>query len=766
MQQLLDRLWQFTRRPASLRRASLLGLVVALLPLSSAAASTVTATDTGHVDAAGTIAQVWSINVTDLTVPIHASLTWSTTAANLNMYLTAPGSSTVVAQTTGTAQPKVFNYSPTVTGTYKVRVKAQTGASDYTLQLSYGQTSGGSGIGSYSKTYGFADTQSMFPYGTAYDPTDNTILVGDYWNYRIQRYSNTGQHIATYRNAAGAGVGAPYGVTVDPNDTSACGNGNPATNCADYWVADQEQADVVEFDHTGHVVRTFGPDGTGTGSHPTGCGGGDMTYPTDIMIDPSNGNVYVSDVRCKNVYEFSHTGSFIGQFDWTGFKTATGVGTPTPRGIVMDENGNVYVLEFSSRRIVVFNRQGQYQRVFPQQIDMNDGRGLAIDTTHDLLYAIGALKQRLFKFNYAGTMLKEIDSPTGSFGVKTDPKFNSIRFPAVDSATGNVYAGDTWGYRIWGFNSSLQPLSGFTSTPSPPADGGYTQQTGVAIVPAGGTNPERLYVAGSFDQRVQIFNTGSDCRSAASCPAFLGKFGTRVNPAPNATGFDYPKVMQYFDGKLWIGENDGNDIQVYNPDGTWVHRFGQQGSALGQFKIGVMGLALATVNSTNYVFATDLGNCRLQVWTESTLLGETSGTPAYHMGSCGTGAGQMDNPRGIAIDGTTAYVLETGDSRISVWNWQTQTLITTYRPSCGGKNISGPWGAAWDPSHTWIYIGDKANKRVVRWNPTTHACDVVTTGADTPEGALGGPDFLNFSPNGTLYVSDNNKHVYSFTITG
>ena len=170
-----------------------------------------------------------------------------------------------------------------------------------------------------------------------------------------------------------------------------------------------------------------------------------MTYPTDIMVDPSNGNVYVSDVRCKNVYEFSHTGSFIGQFDWTGFKTATGVGTPTPRGIVMDENGNVYVLEFSSRSIVVFNQQGQYQRDFPHQIDMNDGRGLAIDTTHDLLYAIGALNQRMFQFNYQGTMLKRIDSPTGSFGVKTDPKFNSIRFPAVDPATGNVYVGDTWG---------------------------------------------------------------------------------------------------------------------------------------------------------------------------------------------------------------------------------------------------------------------------------------------------------------------------------
>ncbi len=43
---------------------------------------------------------------------------------------------------------------------------------------------------------------------------------------------------------------------------------------------------------------------------------------------------------------------------------------------------------------------------------------------------------------------------------------------------------------------------------------------------------------------------------------------------------------------------------------------------------------------------------------------------------------------------------------------------------------------------------------------------VVTTGADTPEGALSGPDFLNFGPDGRLYVSDNNKRVYSFNITG
>jgi sugar lactone lactonase YvrE len=752
-------------------RLILLGVLASLVVVPASVASTVTETDTGSVDASNpaTVAQVIQFNVSDTTVPIQASMTWTTSnSGNLNMFLTAPGSTTIVAQTSGSAQPKQLSFTPTVSGVYKLRVKASAGAGSFTVNLSYGQTAGAGGIATYDKTFGFGDTASMYPYGTAYDPTDNTILVGDYWNFRIQRFSNTGAHIATYKNAVGAGVGAPYDVEIDPNDTSACGNGNPATNCADYWVADQEQADVVEFDHTGHVVQQIGPDGTGSGFHPKGCGGGNMTFPTDIAIDPSNGNLYISDVRCKNVWMFTHNGTFLGAFNWTG----TGLHEPTPRGIVMDQYGNVYVLELASRTIQVFNKQGVWQHAYPEQIDMNDPRGLAIDEGHNLLYAVGALQQHLIQFSYTssgtGAMTKEIDSPNGTYK-KAGARFNSIRFPAVDPNTGNVYVGDTWGYRIWGFDDSLQPLAGFTSTVYPPSNGGYTQQTGVAVVPTDGVNPERLYVAGSFDQRVQVFNTGSYCRSATDCPGYLTNFGTRVNPGPTATGFDYPKVMEYFDGKLWIGENDGNDIQVYNPDGTWVNRFGLQGSSVGEFKQGVQGLTLASVGGTNYLFATDVGNCRLQVWTEADVLSETSDLNPYkHMGSCGTGANQMSAPRGVAIspDGTTAYVLQTGNSSIGVWNWQNQTETSDVKPTCGGTKLNQPWGAAWDPSQTWIYIGDKGNDRVVRWDPTTGECDVVTTGSDTPEGALGGPDFLNFGPDGTLYVSDNNKHVYSFTITG
>ncbi len=613
---------------------------------SPAVGTTVSSTFAGSVSASGPVSERFSINVTDTSVPIQATLDWTTTSANLNLFLSAPGSSTPVAQSTSkTARPETISYLPQVAGTYRLRVKAVSGSSAFTLSASFGQTGGGGGggaIASYSKTYGYPGPAGIYPYGMDWDPTDNTVLVGDYWNYRVQRFSATGGHLATYRNSVQDGTGAPYDIEVDPWDVPTSG---PLAGKADFWVADQEQSAIVEFDHNGNRLHTLGVGGDGAYAHPKGCGGGAMTYPTHIAIDPSNGNIYISDVRCKNVWEFSHAGAFVRGFDWSGWKTATGYNEPTPRGIGIDENGNIYVLELNSRTVVVFNRQGQFQRVFPRVPDMNDPRGLDIDTAHDRIYAVGSLHERLFQFDYQGHVLRKWDSTDGTNSPHGDSRFGSIKWAAVDPVTGNVYTGDTWMYQVYRFDLQADPLP-WSAAAAPPPDGGYNQQTGVAISATG-----TLYVAASFDQRVQAFDTSLDCRSEASCSAFLFQWGTRVNPAPNATGFDYPKAMVFTDGKLWIGENDGNDIQVYSPDGTWVHRFGSQGTAVGQFKQGVQGLYVAG----GEVFATDVGNCRLQVFDETFVLNNTSGQPIKAMGGCGTGSGQMSAPRGVVADASTAY---------------------------------------------------------------------------------------------------------------
>ena len=79
-----------TRR-RRMRRFSAVTLLVIAVSLAGAASSLATSTTfTGTVSATGTTAQVWSINVTDTNTPITASLDWTTTSANLNLFLTAP----------------------------------------------------------------------------------------------------------------------------------------------------------------------------------------------------------------------------------------------------------------------------------------------------------------------------------------------------------------------------------------------------------------------------------------------------------------------------------------------------------------------------------------------------------------------------------------------------------------------------------------------------------------------------------------------------
>ena len=57
-------------------------------------------------------------------------------------------------------------------------------------------------------------------------------------------------------------------------------------------------------------------------------------------------------------------------------------------------------------------------------------------------------------------------------------------------------------------------------------------------------------------------------------------------------------------------------------------------------------------------------------------------------------------------------------------------------------------------------------RRGVRWNPSNARLRRRDHGPGTPAGHFKGPDFLNFAPDGKLYVSDNTKHVFSFKITG
>lgn len=639
----------------------------------------------------------------------------------------------------------------------------------------------GAPIAAYDETFGFKGPAGNYAYGGDWDPTTNTILWGDYWNYRVKRYTIDGQKctaalcdgspfVVTTTKPVGqpGGIGAPYDVETDVTDLDGSGR-------AAFWVADQGNERIVEFSYTGQWLQTIGLGGSGTdASHPghnwaRGCGNGQMLIPTHIWVNPDNGNLYVSDPRCNQVYVYTHSGNFLFEFNWSGWKAATGLGSAKPRGIAGgrdwngDGQGDIYIAEFNFRSVVVFDRSGDYLGMMDRTLDMNDVRGLDVDPTNGDVITVSAYKQKIYKFDYPTGHL--IASWNTVDGVGGSTKFDSIRFPAVDG-DGNIYTGDTWGarhpdpntgttwsgYRIYKFTSAGVPMSWATGS-EPPPDGGYNQNNGVAV--AGSS----VFVLETFGQRVQKFDTSSFCRSAGNCPAWQLEFGSREPPGANSKGFAYPRGLAYGDGYMWVG--DSRDAQAWTTGGQFVHRFGAAGSGPGQFKGGGLGI---NAPGNGKVYITDTGNCRLQVFSVADALSQAKPAPLDYMGSCGNASNQMRGPRGIAVQGNTAWVADVGNNRIVRWDVPNRASLGTFRPACGGVTLNQPTGVAWDPSGTWLYVADTGNKRVVRMKGDGSQCEVVTTGSDTPAG-FKGPDYVDFDAQGRLYVSDNSYYVYRFTIT-
>uniref|UniRef100_A0A1X7VID5 SMP-30/Gluconolactonase/LRE-like region domain-containing protein n=1 Tax=Amphimedon queenslandica TaxID=400682 RepID=A0A1X7VID5_AMPQE len=112
-------------------------------------------------------------------------------------------------------------------------------------------------------------------------------------------------------------------------------------------------------------------------------------------------------------------------------------------------------------------------------------------------------------------------------------------------------------------------------------------------------------------------------------------------------------------GQVYIADSGNHRIQVLNPDLTFFHSFGSEGSANRQFNIPTD----IAIDSQGLVYVTDQGNHRIQKFSPD-------GKFVGQFGTEGSGPGQLSSPLGIAIDTAATglvYVSEEDNNRISVF---------------------------------------------------------------------------------------------------
>ena len=273
-------------------------------------------------------------------------------------------------------------------------------------------------IASWGGGAGSAPGVIAAPWGVAFDPTGN-ILVVDILNSRVEKFDSAGNFIATW-GQAGSGPGDfafPTGLATD-----ATGN---------MYVSEMSNSRFTILDPSGAFLRTVGSAGTGDGY---------FSGPIGIAVDGS-GNIYVADAGNERVQVFGPDFNFLRKFGSVGAGdgqfTASG-----DYGVAVDKSGNVYVSDWRANRVQKFDSQGNFLLKWGTlgtgNGQFNGPVGLATDAVGNV-YVCDMANRRVQKFDSNGTFLTKFGvagAGNGGFGWPVSAAVDSKGNVAVSDYTG------------------------------------------------------------------------------------------------------------------------------------------------------------------------------------------------------------------------------------------------------------------------------------------------------------------------------------------
>jgi tripartite motif-containing protein 71 len=539
------------------------------------------------------------------------------------------------------------------------------------------------------RTIGRSGHAGLYAWGMEAAP-DGTILVADYNNFRVQRFSRSGAFLGTAipRDAHHT---VPYDVATDPRN-------------GDIYIGDVDSgATVDKYSATGRYLFSFGGIGTGPGRY---------VYPGYLTVS-STGRVFVVDSRDHNVVAVSPTGQELFQIGRQG--SANGLFN-NPRGIGIDAQDNIYVADNRNHRVQVFNSNGQFLRRFgssgtgPGQFGPAANlRGLAVDQRNGWVYVADATNSMISKFTLQGQFLMRF----GGSGTGPGKFLGGPRGVTVDQ-DGNVWVGDMANFRAMKFTPNGQFLLSVPDPPEPPPLGGFNQPWGVAVDGNG-----KVFVADSYNWRMQRFSATGEFELAwGNRQQFSYQRGVAIDRRDNTVvvaDTDHALIKKFTnDGSRLLWSAPGKGVQVdVGPDGRiYVPDVGLRRIRI----ISPSGAQLGAIGSGfNYPRGVAVDPSNGSVWASDSGLGNVrqfsaSGALLRTIWSKGTNANQLSQAGDVAVDATHVYVADTNTNQIKVWT-KTGQFVGAF--GGGGRTLGrmlSPMGL--DIRGDLLYVAERTGERV------------------------------------------------------
>jgi sugar lactone lactonase YvrE len=217
--------------------------------------------------------------------------------------------------------------------------------------------------------------------------------------------------------------------------------------------------------------------------------------------------------------------------------------------------------------------------------------------------------------------------------------------------------------------------------------------------------------------------------------------------------FNFPTRLFLADPFVFVLDRQNNRISIWDRDTlTHVRNYGSGGSGAGQF---ALPYGLGKDPNANRFAVADSANHRIQVFTFDPLTGEISFERQF--GSYGSGAGQFNNPRDVAIGPLGRfYVADKDNHRVQVFDPNGAHLFSFGAWGTANGQMKSPQGITVDADGI-IYVADTDNNRIQGF--TGGGAFLWKTGTSgSALGQFNKPMGIQLGLSKRLYVADTSNH--------
>jgi sugar lactone lactonase YvrE len=231
-----------------------------------------------------------------------------------------------------------------------------------------------------------------------------------------------------------------------------------------------------------------------------------------------------------------------------------------PVDVTTDQNGYIYVADTENNRVEKFGPQGNFILEFGLKCTGHQPPGCTNQLSYcgvspdGYLYVTDTYNDRVQKFDSSGVYISEFGTRGSGPGELNQP--SAVAF----DSEGNIWVSDTQNDRIQKFDQNYTFLFQFGTHGNAP--GQFNEPAGIAF-----DEEDNIYVSDNLNDRVQVFDKN-------------GTFLSQI------TGLSKPYDISLDSiGNIYISDVYNYEIAVHDRYLNQLVRFGDRGSAQGDFKL-------------------------------------------------------------------------------------------------------------------------------------------------------------------------------------